>query len=75
MANTKNLPDILGSETIAGSWRKLLTRDRNISTMFAGTDFTTDQTSADVGRPNYRTDENRLYFWDGEKFWDYFSRL
>lgn len=75
MANTKNLPNITGTETIASSWRKLLTRDRNISTMFAGTDFTTDQTSDDIGRPNYRVDLNRLYFWDGEKFVDLFDTI
>ena len=75
MANEKTLPNIAGSETISGSWRKLLTRDRNISTMFAGTEFTTDQTSDDIGRPNYRTDLKRLFFWDGEKFVDLFDTI
>lgn len=75
MANTKNLPNIVGTETIASSWRKLLDRDRNISTMFAGTDFTTDQTVSDIGRPNYRVDLNRLFFWDGEKFVDLFDTI
>lgn len=75
MANTKNLPNIVGTETIASSWRKLLDRDRNISTMFAGTDFTTDQSASDIGRPNYRVDLNRLFFWDGEKFVDLFDTI
>lgn len=70
MANEKTLPNILGSETIASSWSRLLTRDRNISTLFAGDSFTTDQTSSDVGRPNWRTDQNKLYIWNGSSFID-----
>ena len=43
MANNKTLPNIRGDETISSSWDRLLTRDRNVSTLFAGNDFTTDQ--------------------------------
>lgn len=71
MSNEKILPDIKGSDTIAASWSRLLTRDRNVSTLFAGDSFTTDQTSEDVGRPNWRTDSKRLYIWNGEAFEPY----
>lgn len=71
MSNEKILPDIKGSDTIAASWSRLLTRDRNVSTLFAGDSFTTDQTSQDVGRPNWRTDSKRLYIWNGEAFEPY----
>lgn len=71
MSNEKILPDIKGSDTIAASWSRLLTRDRNVSTLFAGDGFTTDQTSQDVGRPNWRTDSKRLYIWNGEAFEPY----
>ena len=71
MANNKVLPDINGNETIASSWERLLTRDRNVSTLFAGNTFTSDQTAIDVGRPNWRTDTKRLYIWNGEEFEPY----
>ena len=71
MANNKVLPDISGSETIANSWSRLLTRDRNVSTLFAGDNFTSDQTALDVGRPNWRSDTKRLYIWNGEEFEPY----
>lgn len=76
MANEKNLPDIEGTDSIAGSWRRLLTRDRNVSNFFSGTDFTTDQTADDIGRPNWRTDLNRLYIFNGttfKKLWDFLT--
>lgn len=77
MANDKILPDISGDETIAGTWRRLLTRDRNTSNLFSGDDFTTDQDPVqDVGRPNWRTDLNRLFIYNGTTFislWDYLT--
>lgn len=71
MTNTKTLPNINGTETIANSWTRLLTRDRNVSTLFAGDNFTSDQTASDVGRPNWRSDTKRLYIWNGEEFEPY----
>lgn len=77
MANEKNLPNITGDETIAKTWRRLLTRDRNTSNFFSGDDFTTDQDPVqDVGRPNWRTDLNRLFIFNGTDFislWDYLT--
>lgn len=75
MANNKTLPDIKGTDTIAGSWRRLLERDRNISTLFSGDTFTTGQTSTDVGKPNWRTDLRRLFIWDGTKFVNLFTLI
>lgn len=75
MPNNKTLPDIQGSETVASSWRKLLTRDRNISNLFSGSDFTTDQGVDDIGRPNWRVDLRRLFIWDGEKFLNLFTLI
>lgn len=77
MANDKILPDISGSETIAKTWRRLLTRDRNTSNLFSGDDFTTDQDPVqDVGKPNWRTDLNRLFIFNGTEFislWKYLT--
>ena len=74
--NTKTLPDIQGSESIARSWRKLLTRDRNVSNLFAGVAFTTDQDPVtDIGRPNWRIDLRRLFIFDGEKFVNLFTLI
>ena len=75
MSNNKTLPDIQGSETVASSWRKLLTRDRNISNLFSGSDFTSDQGFDDIGRPNWRVDLRRLFIWDGEKFLNLFTLI
>lgn len=76
MANTKVLPDIQGTEAISATWRRLLVRDRNVSNFFSGNSFTTDQTSEDIGRPNWRTDLNRLFIFDGANFvslWKYLT--
>lgn len=74
--NEKILPDIKGTDTIAGSWRKLLERDRNSSNLFSGEAFTTGMDPVvDVGRPNWRTDLNRLYIFDGENFVNLFDYL
>lgn len=70
---TKELPNIEGTEAIAKSWRKLLERDRNISNLFSGTSFTTDQEEA--GRPNWRTDLNRLFIYNGTDFINLFDYL
>lgn len=75
MSNTKTLPDINGTDTIAGSWRRLLERDRNISTLFSGDSFTTGQTSSDIGKPNWRTDLQRLFIWDGVNFVNLFTLI
>lgn len=76
MANEKILQNIEGTDTIAGSWRRLLDRDRNVSNFFSGDDFTTDQKATDEGRPNWRTDLKRLFIFDGTKFtklWDFLT--
>lgn len=76
MTNTKTLPDIQGTEAISATWRRLLVRDRNVSNFFSGNSFTTDQTSEDIGRPNWRTDLNRLFIFDGTNFvslWKYLT--
>ena len=74
--NEKNLPDIKGTDTIAGSWRKLLERDRNASNLFSGDAFTTGMDpDEDLGRPNWRTDLNRLFIYDGKKFVNLFDYL
>lgn len=74
--NNKNLPDIKGSETIASSWERLLTRDRAISNLFSGEAFTEDQDPAkDIGRPNWRTDLNRLFIYNGTNFVNLFNYL
>ena len=74
--NNKTLPEIKGSETIASSWRKLLDRDRNSSNLFSGEAFTEDQDPlVDVGRPNWRTDLNRLYIYNGTEFVNLFDYL
>lgn len=66
MANDKTLPDIQGTDAVSLTWRRLLTRDRNVSNLFSGTDFTTDQDpTTDIGRPNWRTDLNRMYIYTG----------
>lgn len=75
MANNKTLPNISGNETIASSWDRLLTRDRNISTLFAGDNFTSDQISTDIGRPNWRTDLHELFIWNGERFISFFDYM
>lgn len=64
--NTKDLPDIKGTDTIASSWRRLLERDRNISNFFSGDAFTTEQDPViDKGKPNWRTDLRRLFIYEG----------
>lgn len=76
MANEKNLPEISGDETISSTWRRLLDRDRNISNLFSGDSFTSDQKSNDIGRPNWRTDLNRLFIYNGTEFislWKYLT--
>ncbi len=74
--NNKTLPDIKGTETIANTWRRLLDRDRNASNLFSGDAFTKDQDPLnDIGRPNWRTDLNRLFIFDGTNFVNLFSYL
>lgn len=74
--NNKTLPDIQGSESIAKSWKRLLERDRNSSNLFSGEAFTEDQDPVvDVGRPNWRTDLNRLFIFDGTNFVNLFNYL
>jgi hypothetical protein len=74
--NTKTLPDIKGNETIAGTWRRLLERDRNASNLFSGDAFTEDQDPVvDLGRPNWRTDLKRLFIFDGQNFVNLFDYL
>lgn len=76
MANNKRLPDIQGTETIANTWQRLLERDRNISNLFSGTDFTTDQSAVDdIGRPLWRTDLNRLFIWNGQIWLNLFNLI
>ena len=76
MANNKHLPDIQGTETIANTWQRLLERDRNISNLFSGTDFTTDQSAIDdIGRPLWRTDLNRLFIWNGQVWLNLFNLI
>ena len=76
MSNNKSLPEIRGTDTIAGTWRYLLERDRNISNLFSGTDFTTDQTDTnDIGRPNWRTDLRRLFIYEGNGVWTNLFRI
>lgn len=75
MANSKNLPDIQGTEAIAKSWRRLLERDRNISTLFSGDSFTTGETESDAGKPNWRTDLKRLFIYDGKNFVNLFTLI
>lgn len=76
MANEKTLPDIQGTDAISLTWRRLLTRDRNVSNLFSGTDFTTDQDPVtDIGRPNWRTDLNRLFILTDNGFVNLFSLL
>lgn len=76
MANNKTLPDIQGTDAVSLTWRRLLTRDRNVSNFFAGTDFTTDQDPVeDIGRPNWRTDLNRLFILTANGFVSLFSLL
>lgn len=67
MSNNKKLQEIKGTDTVAGTWRYLLDRDRNISNFFSGTDFTTDQDAQDVGRPNWRSDLRRLFVYEGKE--------
>ena len=74
--NNKTLPDIKGTETIANTWRRLLDRDRNASNLFSGSAFTKDQDPLnDIGRPNWRTDLNRLFIFDGTNFVNLFNYL
>lgn len=74
--NNKTLPDIKGTETIANTWRRLLERDRNASNLFSGEAFTTGMDPVvDVGRPNWRTDLNRLFIFDGTNFVNLFNYL
>lgn len=76
MANNKKLQEIKGTDTVADTWRYLLDRDRNISNLFSGTDFTTDQTDAnDIGRPNWRTDLRRLFIYEGNGVWTNLFRI
>lgn len=67
MANNKKLQEIKGTDTVAGTWRYLLDRDRNISNFFSGDSFTTDQEVQDVGRPNWRSDLRRLFVYEGKE--------
>lgn len=70
MPNNKKLQEIKGTDTVAGTWRYLLDRDRNISNLFSGNDFTTDQDpTVDVGRPNWRTDLRRLFILNADGTW------
>lgn len=74
--NDKTLPDIKGTETIANTWRRLLERDRNASNLFSGEAFTTGMDPIeDVGRPNWRTDLQRLFIYDGTNFVNLFNYL
>ena len=74
--NNKTLPDIKGTETIANTWRRLLERDRNASNLFSGEAFTTGMDPIeDVGRPNWRTDLQRLFIYDGTNFVNLFNYL
>lgn len=76
MVNTKTLPDIQGTDAVSLTWRRLLTRDRNVSNLFAGDAFTTDQDPTDdIGRPNWRTDLNRLFIYTPNGFVSLFSLL
>ena len=74
--NEKKLPNILGTDTIANSWRRLLERDRNASNLFSGDAFTTGMDPVeDLGRPNWRTDLNRLFIYNGTNFVNLFDYL
>lgn len=80
MTNTKKLQEIKGTDTIASTWQYLLERDRNVSNLFSGTDFTADQDPVqDIGRPNWRIDQKKLYIYEGNnpdgtpKFTNYIS--
>ena len=74
--NEKKLPNIEGTDTIAESWRRLLERDRNASNLFSGSAFTTGMDPVeDLGRPNWRTDLNRLFIYNGSTFVNLFDYL
>ena len=76
MPNNKKLQEIKGTDTVAGTWRYLLDRDRNISNLFSGDSFTTDQDpDNDVGRPNWRTDLRRLFIYEGNGVWTNLFRI
>lgn len=68
MSNNKKLQEIKGTDTVAGTWRYLLDRDRNISNLFSGDSFTTDQDATDdIGRPLWRTDLRRIFVYEGKE--------